>query len=86
MVHRVWYHEDADIVLSVLAEFGIQFLADGRDRNLVNLALKNLETATLSYLLYLEGSLINRVFGQQGPTRRIVPSHLGDKQFTEITL
>ena len=39
--------EDTDVVLSVLAEFGIQFLADGRDRNLVNLALQNLETAAL---------------------------------------
>ena len=79
-------HENADIVLSVLAEFGIQFFADGRDRYLVNLALKNLETATLGYLLYLESSFIDGIFGQQGRTRRIVPSHLRDKQFTEITL
>ena len=86
MVHRAWHHEDTDIVFGIFAEFSIQFLADGRDRNLVNLALKNLETATLGYLLYLEGSLINGIFGQQGRTRRIVPSHLGDEQLSEITL
>ncbi len=86
MVHCAMNDEDADIVLGVLAEFGVQFLADGRDRNLVNLALQYLETATLGYLLYLEGSLINGIFGQQGCTRGIIPSHLGDEQFTEITL
>ena len=86
MVHRAWHHEDTDIVFGIFTELSIQFLADGRDGNLVNLALKNLETATLGYLLYLEGSLINGIFGQQGRTRRIVPSHLGDEQLSEITL